>query len=132
MIDTVEMVIIITGVTLVSLFVLSIFCADWASHISMNKDRNKPYGWGNYNQFVEEFNKYKNWTIQTPFSNSFFGEIITSAYRTKDTRYYIHAGIVIFDDKCMNLYPLSYFRAKRFLKKEYEKKLYSNRTKIKW
>lgn len=104
----------------------------WTVHLSQNKDQHKPYGWGTYKQFMREFEKYGKWTIDNVNENSFFGEIVSPEYRTRDSKYYIHAGIIQFDNRCMNLYPLSYFRVRCFLKKEWKKRYWVNRTKIKW
>ena len=94
-----------------------IFIAPWQAHISMNKDQHAPLGRGNFDKFINEFNKYNEWETNEKFRESFFG-----AGNSYHNRYYIHADIIKFDDKCMTLGLISYWKFKRWSKKEWNKR----------
>lgn len=105
--------------------IYTLILGDWNIHISQNKHQRKPYGWGNYKQFVREFEKYDGWVADSHWRKSFFPEKYSNY-----EKYYIHADIIIFDGKCMNLYPLSYYRVQMYLKKKWIEM--SGIKKIKW
>lgn len=93
--------------------------ADWSVHISMNKYEGCPVIWGTYKKFLKEFNNFDKWKTKRIWRNSFFGTTgIYNGYIGYD--YKIHANIFKFNHVCMNLYPLSYLRAKLFLRKKWK------------
>lgn len=82
---------------------ISISLIIYSTHILICKDQDLSYGYGMFKDFIREFNKYNNWTVES-YKGSFFGE------GDDWERYYIHASIIKFDGQVMILYPISYFK----------------------
>ena len=100
---------------------ISISLIIYSTHIIICRDQDLPYGYGTFKDFIREFNKYNNWKIESynnwkieSYKGSFFGK------GDDWERYYIHAGIIIFDGKTMILYPISYFKFKIWSKKKWK------------
>lgn len=91
--------------------------ADYMSHVTMNKNENLPYDYVNFNTFINEFAKYKDDPRIKYGDKSIF---------LKDENFnrivYLHANIVEFDGKCMIFKPLSYFKYRRWIKKQCKNK----------
>lgn len=107
---------------LILLFVIIItFILSWAAHISANKDMKIPYGWGSFKDFLREYYKYKNWYTESVLKGSFFSK--DSYTLNFEYSYYIHAGVIIFEGKCMNLYPWSYIMFLFWRNKEWKNRM---------
>lgn len=108
------------GSLLLFMFLMTWF-VNWSTHLSMNKDEYCDYGWGNFKQFILQFNTYNKWQYNK-YYNSFFG------IDNERNSYEIHADIIKFNNMCMNLYPWSYLRFCLWL--HHQSKIY--KQKIKW
>jgi len=92
---------------------LIIIYAEWSVHAELTRETCKEYGWGNFNKFINEFNKYK-WKTRNPnFKNSLFEDKEFKPYNSE-----IHAGLIIFNGIGMTLWPISYFRAMIFVRRK--------------
>lgn len=99
------------------------FMSDYLSHIGMNKDQNLPYDWCDFKTFLGEF--YKRYDPKNLEYNTNYKSIFLETWDNESHCYihkiHLHASIIKFDnDKCMILYPWSYFKYCRWLK-NYEK-----------
>jgi len=107
---------------LIFLMVLSIVAGiyailtSWFIHLHMNKIEHLPIGWGNFDTFMREFNKYNCWETKKAWYGSFFGE--GSDY----WKYEIHADIIKFNGRCMKLDLISYLKFKLWSNKEWRKR----------
>ncbi len=110
------------------IFILILAVSEYLTHVSMNKDQKLPYDWCNFKTFLTEFYKRydkKDFEFDTKYK-SIFLKTWDSESRSYIHKIYLHASIVKFDDnKCMILYPWSYYKYCRWLK-NYGK---SNRVK---
>jgi hypothetical protein len=98
------MIIIISLSIGLALIFIIVWIIGWSVHITMNNSTSyDAIGWGNFHQFVSQFNKYNKWKYDSQF-NSFFGE------GQEWDSYKIHADIIKFNNCCMNLYPIDYLR----------------------
>lgn len=79
----------------------------WDTHIEMNKKEHLPYDFVTFDRFIEEFNKYKD-NVDLKYDKIFNSWFLEKSERTV----YIHADIIIFNNKCMILYPISFLRFK--------------------
>ncbi|QAV18915.1 hypothetical protein PC41400_15010 [Paenibacillus chitinolyticus] len=105
------------------IFVAAVLSVDWLTHIIMTRDFTNQYGWGNYNNFIKEFNKYtwsrENWTD---------GKSLWD--RQNNCKFF--ASIIEFESKGMVLSsPISLWRAKKYVRKYYKETLGFSR-RIKW
>lgn len=107
-------------VVLILVAIISIVCiltwlyVYWGTHIEMNKEENLPYDYVTFKTFMREFEKYKDDSrlrIDPSYNSIFLDRSIG------DYILYLHVGIVKINNKCMILYPLSYLRYKRWIKK---------------
>jgi len=107
-------------IVLLVLFILMVlFIADYSSHIYMIKGENLQYDWCNFKTFLSEFNLRFNKEFAE--CNSPRGSIFVRLWDSQNEKLiykiYLHAGIIRFDDdKCMILYPWSYFKYCKWLK----------------
>ena len=92
--------------SLTMLFVVFTGCF-WLVHLSMIMDDNSEWGWGNFTQFLREFNKV-DWERDERNKKSFFG-------KNNHSGNYIHASIIKFSGKCMALDYFSYLIFECFL-----------------
>jgi len=86
--------------------VLFVNFALWVVHVSMMLSEKCEWSCASFKTFLKEYNKYDGWERDELWSFSHFGGTLSSAGRNK---YYIHAGIIKFNDKGMLLYPHSHF-----------------------
>lgn len=104
--------------------ILMLMLIDWLSHMTMTKDNCKVYGWGNYEKFVKEFNKYnwnnKGWNSSIPlYEPSFWDENNNSK---------LHANIIQFNKIGMLINnPIDLVRVKLFLRKYYKETVYQKK-----
>lgn len=106
------------------MYVIFYNIADYKVHIKMNKDEKLPYDYVDFNIFLNEFNKYKdNPDIKYKDESIFLRD------ENYDPIVYLHASIVRFGDRCMIFKPLSWFKYRRWLKKQCKNK---NRVKGLW
>lgn len=127
MVDNIMLVITVAVVYCLFIFLVYVTIyniADYKSHIKMNKNENLPYDYVNFNTFLKEFNKYRKNPRMKYGDKSIF---------LKDENFnrivHLHANIVEFDGKCMIFKPLSYFKYRRWIKKQCKNK---NRIKGLW
>lgn len=90
----------------------------------MVKDKDVPFGYGTFKDFMREYNAYKGWSRDYNFRSSHFSE----GDRNND-KWYIHANIILFDGKGMILYPWSYIAFMYWLSKN---KLNRKFNKVNW
>lgn len=91
--------------TLITILFIVFMCV-WDTHIYMNKRKDKPYDWCTFKTFKKEFDKYKD---NPELEKAAFDG--NSIFLRKDGFHYLvylHADIVMFNEKCMILYPHSY------------------------
>ncbi len=81
---------------------------DWSVHISMNKNQKKPYNWCSFKTFKKEFDKHKDNPKLYIQQFSDFSIFVDGDGLGDDV--YLHASIVMFNGKCMILYPWSWLR----------------------
>ena len=100
-----------------SVLIISPIIIPWTVHLSMNKSQHLPTGWGNYKKFLDQFYNYNQWETHEGNKNSFFA-VSYPDYKN----YYIHAGIIKFNGRCMNLDLISYYRFKIWVRKEWNRR----------
>lgn len=98
-----------------------LFLASYTTHIEMNINQNKPYGYVTFERFIKEFNKYKNdsrlkydYDYKSIFLRYYNDEHVCHNY------VYLHASIVMFEDKCMIFYPIDWFKYCWWMKKQFK------------
>ena len=101
------------------LAIVTVPLAKYSGHITMNKAQNLPYDWCDFKTFLTEF--YKRFGTKDFEYNTTYKSIFLRTWDDKSKKYihkiYLHASIIKFDDnKCMILYPWSYFKYCRWLK----------------
>jgi len=79
---------------------IGIMTVGWSVHISQNKAQNAPYGYASFACFLREYKK-REWERCAEYRRSHFTE------KWKDG--YIHASIIIFDNKAMIMNYWSYY-----------------------
>lgn len=111
------MIIILFLVSLI-IFILIWSVSEYLTHITMNRVQKLPYDWCNFKTFLSEFYKRyekKDFEFDTKYK-SIFLKTWDSESRNYIHKIYLHASIIKFDDnKCMILYPWSYFKYCRWL-----------------
>lgn len=85
----------------------------------MNRDQNLPYDWCNFKTFLTEF--YKRYETKDFEYDTKYKSIFLKTWDSESHNYihkiHLHASIIKFDNnKCMILYPWSYFKYCRWLK----------------
>lgn len=108
------LLVILVGAFLAGLIILFI---DYDTHIEMNKKEHLPYDFVIFDRFIEEFNKYKD-NVDLEYNKLYNSWFLERPKRIV----YIHAGIIIFNNKCMILYPISFLRFKLW---EYKNKRFN-------
>lgn len=83
-------------------FVYGFSC--YVTHIHMNLREDKPYDWVKFKTFISTFNKYNK------DGNLIFDKSLGGIFSENKGELYLHASIIRFDDKCMILYPIGFFR----------------------
>ena len=99
--------------------VVTIPWAAYSSHIEMSKAQKLPYNWCDFKTFLAEFYKRyeaKGFEYDTRW-NSIFLKTWDDNSKDYIHKIWLHAAVIRFDDnKCMILYPWSYFKYCRWLK----------------
>lgn len=101
------------------LAIVSLPLAEYWSHIEMNKAQKLPYDWCDFRTFLIEF--YKRYGVKDFEYDIRYNSIFLRTWDDKTKNYihkiWLHASVIRFDDnKCMILYPWSYFKYCRWLK----------------
>ena len=85
--------------------VIALIWADYSFHVSYTKGRGYQYDYVTFDTFMRVFNKYVN---KISFNDSWF-----SCYPDV----YINEDIILFENKCMILYPIDYIKFKWWIRK---------------
>lgn len=103
------------------LFIVPIimYTAEYITHIHMVKGEELKYDWCNFKTFLSEFNSRFDSEI-AEYDNP-RGSVFIRLWDSQNNKFvckiYLHASIIRFDDdKCMILYPWSYFKYCKWLK----------------
>lgn len=104
------MITIVILISIVISYTLA-FNTDYHTHKNMVKKNTEVYGYGTFDDFLREFNKFKNWERDSNFPKSYFGK------GDDYYRYKIHANIIMFDGEGMILKRRSYHKFNRFINK---------------
>ena len=97
-------------ILLISLVILVNIISSYVVHISMTLDEHIEYDYVHFKTFLEEYKKYEN---DPDLEHSKDGR---SIFLMKCDGYninkilYLHAGIVMINDKCMIFYPFSWLK----------------------
>lgn len=108
---------------------MTLFVASYMTHIEMSTGQHKPYDYVTFERFMKEFNKYKD-DPRLEYNKS-FKSIFLKYWNDKHTYHYdvyLHASIVMFDDKCMIFYPVDWFKYCIWMKKQFR----PNRSRGMW
>lgn len=103
-----EKVLIILGLWIFLIVVIAIPLACYLAHIDVSLALNKPYDWVGFKTFLMEFDKFKD-DQKLEFDKN-YKSIFCYGDGYEDKKVYCHASVICFDNKCMILYPISFFR----------------------
>lgn len=116
-------IIICILIELLFIFVISNdFIISYITHVTLSMEENEEYEWMSFKTFLTKFEKYKNnqnMKYGYKYYNETYPGIFLQDCENEEFKEKVHlfASIIKIDERCIILYPISWYRYCKWLKK---------------